>query len=63
MLGMLVSLVALIGYETSLSYALVLYLVTSIVPAALVMAGYYLHMQITGALTAHKGRVQHHHIH
>ncbi|MDU8927481.1 hypothetical protein RXV86_08810 [Alisedimentitalea sp. MJ-SS2] len=62
-LGMLVSLVALIGFGTSLSYALGLYLVSSIVPAALVMAGYYLHMQLTGSMTAHKEQAQPHHIH
>ena len=50
--GVLAALIALIGFDASFSQALALYLVVSIVPAALVMAGLFLHMQAARALTA-----------
>ena len=59
MLGMIAALAALIGFEASLSQALALYLVSSIVPAALVMAGLYLHVQVTRPMTTHKAQAQH----
>ncbi len=46
LVGMVASLVALVGYDANWGFALTLYLVASIVPAALVMAGTYLHMQL-----------------
>ena len=49
--GVAASLIALIGFDVSWTHALAIYLVTSIVPAALVMAGLFLHMQGTRALT------------
>ena len=61
MLGMIVSLVALFGFGSSLSSALVLYLVSSIVPVALVMAGFFVYLQFFGSMTAHKEQA--HHIH
>jgi hypothetical protein len=51
-LGVAASLTALVGFDVAWSHALVIYLVTSIVPAALVMAAVHLHTQITRALTS-----------
>ena len=51
--GMFTALIALFGFDVSLSQAVALYLVSSIVPVALVMAGFYLHMQITRVMTTH----------
>ncbi|WP_137701365.1 hypothetical protein [Marimonas lutisalis] len=60
MAGVVTSLTALILFNVSWSNALAIYLVTSIVPAALVMAGLYLHMQITRALTTPDGEARAH---
>ena len=57
--GIFVMLVALIGFDVSLSFAFALYLVSSVVPVALVMAGLYLHLQVIRPMAAHKGQVQH----
>lgn len=50
LVGVIASLTALVAFDASWSYALVLYLVTSTLPAALIMAGLYLHMLIARAL-------------
>ncbi|WP_306004533.1 hypothetical protein [Aquicoccus porphyridii] len=49
--GIAASITALVGYDASWLQALMIYLVTSIVPAALIMAGIYLHTQIIRALS------------
>ena len=51
--GVVTALVALVGFDASLSQALIIYLVSSIVPVALVMAAVFLHMQIGRAMTTH----------
>ncbi len=50
--GMLTALVALIGYDVAWSQALVIYLVASTLPAALLMAALYLQVLIRNALAA-----------
>ena len=59
--GLAASLIALIGFDATWSQALVIYLVTTSLPAAVVMAGIYLHMQITRAwcLRNHAGSSAH----
>lgn len=51
--GMFTALVGFLGFDFTLAQAVALYLVSSIVPVALVMAGFYLHMQITRVMTTH----------
>lgn len=63
LLGMIASLVALFAFGVSLPQALALYLVSSIVPVALVLAGVYLHMLITRAMAAHQGTPEAHRAH
>jgi hypothetical protein len=41
--GLIAALIALAGYDTALSQTLLIYLVGSTVPAALIMAGAYIH--------------------
>lgn len=49
--GIVASITALVGYDASWFQALMIYLITSIAPAALIMAGLYLHTQIARALS------------
>ncbi len=50
-LGVVASITALVFSDATWFQALMIYIAASLVPAALVMAGVYLHMQITRALT------------
>lgn len=63
--GMIVSLVALLAFGVTWSQALALYLVASIVPAALVMAGVYIQMLFTRSVHDHepKARAHSHSLH
>ena len=46
--GVVATLVALIGYDVSWGQAFVIYLVWSIVPAAVVMSSLYIYMSLRG---------------
>ncbi|MDQ2091030.1 hypothetical protein [Marimonas arenosa] len=61
--GGIAALVALIFYNVSLMQALALYLVSSIVPVALVMAGVFLYIQITRAMATHDRHAEVHRAH
>ena len=55
--GAIAGLVAAFGLDFSFAQAFGLYLVTSIVPVALVMAGSFVYFMITRSMTAHDGAV------
>jgi hypothetical protein len=52
LIGVATSLIALVAFDASWSYALVLYLAASTVPAALIMAGFYVHMLLSRAFAS-----------
>ena len=52
LIGACAALIALIGFDASFSQALIVYLVASVVPVAISMAGAYVHVLISRAWPA-----------
>jgi len=60
LIGAVASLVALIGFDSSWTQALALYLVVSIAPAALIMAGIYIQVFFTHRPSGHEAEAHAH---
>ncbi len=60
LVGLIASVVALFGFDVSWSQALALYLVASIVPTALIMAGAYVQVLLAHRLSGHEAQARAH---